>query len=67
MTLRALVSEAQAEGKSGDAAVETAMPVLRESYGRWDFSEDRARANLIETDAELSGTKRIPQVQSPAP
>jgi glyoxylase-like metal-dependent hydrolase (beta-lactamase superfamily II) len=65
MTLRALVAEAQAHGKSGDAVVETVMPALRQKYGQWDFSEGRAAANLLHTDAELSGKKRIPQVQSP--
>lgn len=61
-TLRALVAEAQATGKSGEALVETVVPVLRRRYGQWEFFDAKAKANVLETAAELSGTKRIPQV-----
>jgi cyclase len=64
MTLRKLVAEAEAQGKSGDALAETVMPTLRDRYGQWNFSEYLAKENLLQTDAELTGKKRIPQAQS---
>jgi hypothetical protein len=54
MTLRTLVAEAEAQGKSGDALADTVMPTLRDRYGRWDFSEYLAKENRLQTDAELS-------------
>jgi len=64
MTLRTLVAQAEAQGKSGDALAETVMPTLRARYGHWDFIESLAKDNLLQTDAELSGKKRIPRVQA---
>ncbi len=61
MTLRTLVAEARAQGKSGDALTETVMPPLREKYGQWEFADPLAKDNILQTDAELSGQKRIPQ------
>jgi hypothetical protein len=62
-TLRKLVADAQAQGKSGDAVVQAAMPTLTEKYGQWDFFKLLAERNILDTDAELSGKKRIPQAQ----
>jgi hypothetical protein len=62
-TLRKLVADAQAQGKSGDALVEAVMPTLSEKYGEWDFFKVLAQRNILDTDAELSGRKRIPQAQ----
>jgi len=39
------------------------MPALSDKYSRWDSFMYLARPNILETDAELSGKKRIPQVQ----
>jgi cyclase len=60
-TLRKLVAEAQAQGRSGEALAETVLPALTARYGQWDFFKYLARPNILETDAELSGKKRIPQ------
>jgi cyclase len=60
-TLQKLVAEAQAQGKSGSALVEAILPTLTEKYGQWDFFKYFAQPNILETDAEMSGKKRIPQ------
>lgn len=60
-TLRTLVSEARARGQSGDALADTVVPALAEKYGSWDGFKYLARPNILDTDAELSGKKRIPQ------
>ncbi|OLE80783.1 MAG: hypothetical protein AUF76_14170 [Acidobacteria bacterium 13_1_20CM_2_65_9] len=62
-TLRKLVSDAQALRKSGEALADAVMPALSDKYNRWDFFKYLARPNILETDAELSGKKRIPQAQ----
>jgi cyclase len=60
-TVRTLVATAQKSGKTGDAVVQAAMPSLAEKYGQWDFFKFLAGPNLLDTDAELRGTKRVPQ------
>src|SRR5688572_24228663 len=59
-TLHTLVTNAKAQGKSGDAALETVMPALKEKYGHMEFFDHVARQNVLEIDAELTGTKRLP-------
>jgi hypothetical protein len=61
VTLRTLVSDAQAQGKEGDALFDAVMPSLTEKYGHWDFFKEKAKSNIVETDAELRGKKRTPQ------
>jgi len=58
--LREAVSAAQAQGKTGDALVEAVVPALKEKYGEWGIFERFAPRNVRDTDAELRGTKRIP-------
>jgi glyoxylase-like metal-dependent hydrolase (beta-lactamase superfamily II) len=60
-TLQKLVAAAQAQGKTGDAVVETVMPDLKAKYGQWDFFQFLSTPNIREADAELSGKKRIPR------
>jgi len=62
-TLRKLVADSQAQGKSGDALVQAVSPQLAEKYGQWNFFKYFAERNILDTDAELSGKKRIPQAQ----
>jgi glyoxylase-like metal-dependent hydrolase (beta-lactamase superfamily II) len=62
-TLRKLVSDAQAMRKSGEALADAVMPALSDNYSRWGYFKYLARLNILETDAELSGKKRIPQAQ----
>ena len=61
VTLRSLVSDAQAAGMSGEALADVVIPRLRDRYSRWNGFEYSASPNLLETDAELRGKKRIPQ------
>jgi glyoxylase-like metal-dependent hydrolase (beta-lactamase superfamily II) len=61
VTLRKLVSDAQARGQSGEALANAVIAALTDKYNRWDGFKYLARVNVIETDAELSGKKRIPQ------
>jgi len=60
VTLGKLVSEAQAAGMSGEALADAVMPRLSDRYGRWNGFEYAARSNILETDSELRGKKRIP-------
>src|SRR5215203_5613421 len=59
-TLHTFVTNAKARGKSGEAVLESVMPALKEKYGHMEFFEGIARQNVLETDAELNGTKRLP-------
>jgi len=36
------------------------VPRLKEKFGQWEFVEPVAKNNILETDAEMSGTKKIP-------
>jgi cyclase len=60
-TLRTLVAEARTQGKAGDALAQSIVPRLKEKFGQWEFAEPVAKNNILETDAELNGTKRVPQ------
>jgi len=60
-TLRTLVTEARAQGRSGDALAQSIVQRLKEKFGRWEFAEPLAKSNVLETDAEMNGTKRIPR------
>lgn len=60
-TLRRLVADAQAQGKAGEALAQAVQPALAEKYGQWDFFKFLADRNIVEMDAELKGTKRIPK------
>jgi cyclase len=63
-TVRTLVGAAQAQGRSdGGAVVEAVMTPLKERYGQWNSFTYNARLNILEMDAELRGTKRIPVAQ----
>ena len=59
--LRKLVSDGRASGKSGDALVEDLTPKLKEKYGDWGAFNNFAKRNILDTDAEFAGTKKIPR------
>jgi hypothetical protein len=64
--VRTLVAAAQAQGRSdGGTVVEAVMTPLKERYGQWDSFTYNARLNILEMDAELRGTKRIPVAKGP--
>ncbi len=60
-TLRKLVSDEKAHGNSGDALAEAVMPELAGKYGKWNAFTYFAKASILQTEAELSGKKKIPQ------
>ena len=62
-TLRTLVAQARTQGQSGNTLAESVVPKLKEKFGTWEFAEPLAVMNVLQTDAEFSGTKRVP----PAP
>jgi hypothetical protein len=47
-------------GKRPTPVVEAVMPALTAKYGQWDFFKFLAQPNILETDAELRGQKKIP-------
>jgi len=59
-TLQTLVAAARKEGKSGDALTDVVMPALSAKYSEWDFFKYLAQPSIVQMDAELSGSKRIP-------
>ncbi|HKS82836.1 MAG TPA: MBL fold metallo-hydrolase [Candidatus Acidoferrales bacterium] len=60
--LRAAIQRGRANGLSGDALVKGVLPQMLEKYGKWGWSKDYAPLNIKETEEELAGTKKIPQV-----
>ncbi len=62
-TLRKLVSDAQALRQSGEVLADAVTPALRGRYGRWEDFAPLARLNILAVEAELNGTKRLPQAQ----
>jgi cyclase len=59
--VRAIVAGPVKEGKSGDALVNAVLPQLKEKYGKWDFFDDFAKSDVLDTAAELRGDKKIPR------
>jgi hypothetical protein len=64
--LRRLVGESRAAGKSSDALVDELTPKLKEAYGDWSAFNVFVKRNVLGTDAELAGTKKIPHAAAPA-
>lgn len=63
--LREWVGAARKEGKSGPVLIESVLPELKQKYGSWQFFDYFAKRNIVDIEAELGGTKRIPS-SSPA-
>jgi glyoxylase-like metal-dependent hydrolase (beta-lactamase superfamily II) len=59
VALRDRVADGQKQGLSGDALVASVLPALTAKYGTWELSG--ARDNILQTDADLRGTKRVPK------
>ena len=60
-TLRADIEKAKAAGKSGQALQDEVLPEIQAQYGTWGFFKNFAPRNITQTEAELAGTKKIPQ------
>jgi len=61
VALRTSVTAARAEGRNGDAVVDAVLPDLKRRFRRWPFIDAVARDNILQTEAELRGTKRVPR------
>src|SRR5262245_39726952 len=76
VTLREAVGKAQGAGKNEKELVDAVLPQLKEKYGNcdagsaspppasancWGFFRAFSNRNILQTAAELGGTKRIPQ------
>ena len=59
--VQTFVSDARASGKSGEALVQTVMPLMKEKYGHLELFDYLVPRNLAEAEAEQSGRKRVPQ------
>ena len=59
--LRGLVEKQIKEGKTGDELVNAALPQIKEKYGQWNLFDYFAKRNIRDAEAELRGTKKIPQ------
>lgn len=58
--LRAQVADARARGLSGSALAASLQPAFTARYGDWTSFSHFIGPNLLQTDAELAGTKRFP-------
>jgi hypothetical protein len=61
--LRGAVKKAVDTNKKGDALVAAVLPEMTEKYGSWEFFKDFSRSNILDTGAELEGSKRNPVAQ----
>jgi cyclase len=71
-SLREAIAKAQAAGKADQALVDAVLPQLKEKYGNcesgtaapsaacWGFFRAFSTRNIIQTAAELAGTKKVP-------
>jgi glyoxylase-like metal-dependent hydrolase (beta-lactamase superfamily II) len=60
-TLMKAVAEARSMGASGDALVKAVLPSLAANYGAWENFKGFGPRNILDAEAELSGTKKNPQ------
>jgi cyclase len=60
-TLRADIAKAKQDGKSGQALQDAVLPQIQAQYGTWGFFKNFAPRNITQTEAELKGTKKVPQ------
>ena len=58
--LNTAIAAALAQGKSGNAVVDSVLPGIQAKYGKWAFAEDFAHSNIEQTEQEQTGKKRVP-------
>jgi len=63
VTLRMAVAAARAQGKTGDALIDAALPELKRQVGAAPFIDAVARDNILQVDAELRGETRGPRTR----
>ena len=62
--LRGAISSALVEGKSGQALQDEVLPKMKQAYGDLFGFDFFAAKNIAQTEAELTGTKQVPQPAS---
>lgn len=60
INLRFMLEKPAQDGLRGDALIATALPELTKQYGSWNLFKHFSRSNILDTGAELEGTKRVP-------
>ena len=60
-TLRDDIEKAKRAGKSGQALQDEVLPEIQAQYGTWGFFKNFAPRNIAQTEAELNGSKKVPQ------
>jgi cyclase len=60
INLRFMLEKPVQDGLKGDALVAAVFPELTKQYGSWDLFKYFSRSNILDTGAELEGTKRVP-------
>ncbi|MGN6591863.1 MAG: MBL fold metallo-hydrolase [Terriglobales bacterium] len=61
VALRKAVAAGRAHGLNGASLAAAALPGLQAQYGAWGLFAHFSQPNLLQTDAELAGTKLVPQ------
>jgi cyclase len=59
--LREIAEKQIKAGKTGDDLVNAGLSEVKEKYGQWNFFDYFAKRNIRDAEAELRGTKKIPQ------
>jgi cyclase len=62
--LRGYIAKAEKDGLSGDALTNAVLPQVKEKYGSWDAFDYFVKRNIADTEKELRGEKKIPQVSA---
>jgi cyclase len=60
INLRFMLEKPVHDGFKGDALVAAVFPELTKQYGSWNLFKHFSRSNILDTGAELEGTKRVP-------
>ena len=55
------VAESRSTGTSADALTKAVLPLLAAKYGQWGNFKGFAPRNILDAEAELAGTKKVPQ------
>lgn len=59
--LMKVVAESRSTGTSVDALTKAGLPLLAATYGQWGNFKGFAPRNILDAEAELAGTKKVPQ------
>ena len=60
-TLMKAVTESRSSGNAGDALTKAVLPLLAPKYGQWGAFKGFGPRSILDAEAELAGTKKVPQ------